>query len=67
MIELLFVVCMSAAPENCEQRSMVYNGMSPMTCLRAAQPELATWVDTHPKWRIVSWKCRPINGSAQDT
>jgi hypothetical protein len=60
MIQLVFVVCMSAAPLNCEERSLLYQDVTPAACLAGAQPELAKWSERHPKWRISSWKCRAL-------
>jgi hypothetical protein len=60
MIELVFVACLVAAPDSCEERAMRFmRPMSPRTCLRRAQPELARWSLSHPKWRIAHWSCRP--------
>ncbi len=60
MIELLFVTCLSASPEDCQERSLLYTEMTPMTCMMAAQPELAKWAEQHPKWTINGWKCRYV-------
>ncbi|MGR3496136.1 hypothetical protein [Citreimonas sp.] len=69
MIELLFVTCMSGAisqGETCQERSLVFTDVTPMTCLMAAQPHLAEWVVTHPGHRIASWKCRPVQLSERE-
>lgn len=61
MIELIFVACLTTAPDNCENRSFLYTGISPMVCMMGAQPELARWAATHPNFRIASWKCKIVN------
>ncbi|OIQ28883.1 MAG: hypothetical protein BM562_12035 [Alphaproteobacteria bacterium MedPE-SWcel] len=66
MIELLFVVCLSGQPTACSERSMVFVDVSPQTCLMGAQPELAKWVNTHPRHEIKSWRCRAVNGIEQE-
>jgi hypothetical protein len=58
MIELLFVVCITGAPTECEEKSLIFTDLTATTCVMGAQPQLAKWIETHPKWRIASWKCR---------
>ncbi|SDG86055.1 hypothetical protein [Alloyangia pacifica] len=60
MIELLFMACLSAAPDECQQRSLLYTDVTPMACMMGAQPELARWVEEHPAYTISNWKCRPV-------
>ncbi len=61
MIELLFVACLSTAPNQCEQRSLLYTDISPMTCVMGAQPELAKWTESHPAFTIAGWTCRSVH------
>lgn len=61
MIELLFVACLATAPEQCEQRSLLFTGISPNQCMMGAQPELAKWISTHPNEKIKSWQCRMVS------
>lgn len=58
MIELAFIACLAAEPAACEKKSLVFTEMSPMACMMGAQPTLADWVASHPKWRIARWSCR---------
>ncbi|MFC7703372.1 hypothetical protein ACFQXB_04085 [Plastorhodobacter daqingensis] len=60
MIELVFVVCLSASPQNCEERSLLYSDMSPAACSMRAQPVLADWINSHPRWTIAGWKCQAL-------
>lgn len=61
MIELVFVACLMASPQECEKKHLVFaENMSPMACLMGAQPELAKWRNQHPKWRVGKWQCRQI-------
>ena len=66
MIELIFVVCLSATPTNCEERSLLYTDISPMACLMGAQPELAKWTQSHPRWQIERWRCAAVRQAQQD-
>lgn len=61
MISLVFVVCLAAQPDACEERSLAYlEPISPMECLMRAQPELAVWAEEHPVWRVRRWSCRSL-------
>ncbi|ETX28679.1 hypothetical protein [Roseivivax isoporae] len=66
MIELFFVACLGSAPAQCEERSLVYTDLTPMACMMGAQPELAKWVDTHPRYTIARWQCRWLQTADQD-
>lgn len=61
MIELVFLVCLNTAPDVCEERSLLFVDVSPMTCMMGAQPELAKWTATHQRWHIERWSCRIPN------
>lgn len=66
MIELLFVACLAASPEECRERSMVFTDITPMACLMGAQPELAKWAATHPAYTIENWRCRAVSFAEVD-
>lgn len=67
MIELAFVACLSFAPDTCEKQSMLFTDVTPMQCMRGAQPELAKWVSTHQNWRIANWQCRSLAPGEKET
>lgn len=58
MIELVFLACLSAAPAQCEEKSLLYTDISPMTCMMGAQPALAQWLESHPRYQVARWKCQ---------
>ncbi|MGC9418173.1 hypothetical protein [Rhodovulum marinum] len=69
MIELVFVACLGMAQDAqgaCEERSLIYTDITPMTCMMGAQPELAKWVETHPNWTVSRWKCRYLNTAQRE-
>lgn len=66
MVELLFLACLSTEPANCEERSLLYSDITPMTCMMAAQPALADWVAGHPNWTIARWSCRAVRLGERD-
>jgi hypothetical protein len=58
MIELVFVVCLRASPELCEERSISYlPEIGLMACMMQAQPQLAEWSAAHPELAIARWSC----------
>lgn len=61
MIELLFVACLSTAPDQCQERSLIFTDVTPMQCLMGAQPELAKWVAGHPNQEIKTWRCKAVS------
>lgn len=63
MIELVFVVCLSAEPTVCERRSLQFSDLTTTSCVMGAQPQLAQWAGTHPGWLIQRWTCQPLGGS----
>ena len=67
MMELLFVACLAASPTECSQRSLVFVDVTPMQCLMGAQPELARWAASHPRFVIRSWRCRDLSAAGFDT
>ena len=58
MIEIIVTVCALAQPTECEEQHLQYAfGGSPRQCAMNAQPYLARWLNEHPKWSIVRWRC----------
>ncbi|WP_188791130.1 hypothetical protein [Salipiger pallidus] len=66
MIELLFMACLSSAPDQCQKRSLLYNDVTPMACMMGAQPELAKWTETHPRYLVTGWKCQTLRPGEKD-
>jgi hypothetical protein len=66
MIELLFTACLASEPSQCEQRSLLFTDITPMTCMMGAQPELAKWQMTHPTFQVQKWQCRTLNLNEQE-
>lgn len=58
MIELVFVACLLAAPDRCEEKALQFNDLTHTACVTGAQPQLARWSESHPKWTIARWTCR---------
>jgi hypothetical protein len=60
MIELVFVACLIARPQACEEKTLSFlaQGSGPMACIMEAPPTLASWTGEHPGFRISSWRCQ---------
>ncbi|SFK00923.1 hypothetical protein [Celeribacter neptunius] len=67
MIELLFVACLSTSPDACEERSLLFTDITPMTCMMGAQPELAKWTEQHPAYTVSRWSCHMLRQGEQKT
>ncbi|GLS77059.1 hypothetical protein [Oharaeibacter diazotrophicus] len=57
-IDILMTICLLSDPKACEQRTLpVAEVTSLAECLYWAQPRIAEWSTSHPKYRIVRWRC----------
>jgi hypothetical protein len=58
LIEIVLTVCALAQPGNCEEKHLQFNAsMSLNQCAMTAPPYIARWVEEHPKWTAVRWRC----------
>jgi hypothetical protein len=56
---LVLSACLVDDPNKCKDMELVYaDDISPMQCVMGAQPEIAKWVEEHPKWTVKKWKCK---------
>lgn len=60
MLELLMTVCLLSDPSRCKDVPLTYSAehLTPMQCMMGAQPEIAKWIDSHPKWTLKRWTCQ---------
>ena len=65
MIELAFVACLLSAPDRCEEKALQFIDLSAHACVIGAQPQLAQWTSSHPKWSVARWTCRPAGAGGQ--
>lgn len=67
MLELLVSVCLIDEPSRCKDVSLTFSveSMTPMQCMMGAQPEVAKWIDEHPKWVAKRWSCAPAGQIAK--
>jgi hypothetical protein len=61
MIELFFLACLIDNPTLCRERELTFSGegLTPMQCMAASQPQLAAWREAHPRYFVKRWGCRP--------
>jgi hypothetical protein len=58
MIEIILTVCAVAQPSQCEEQHLQFaSSISLQQCTMAAPPYIAKWIDDHPKWTAVRWRC----------
>lgn len=60
MLELIDSVCLLGDPGRCKEVALNFAAeeTTPHQCLMMAPPEIAKWVDSHPKWVATRWTCR---------
>ena len=68
MIELVISVCMLSQPEHCKDVHLTYSdqNLTPYQCVMRGQPEMAKWIESHPKWRIHKWRCGRARTAQRD-
>ncbi|RWN98151.1 MAG: hypothetical protein E5Y10_23455 [Mesorhizobium sp.] len=59
-MQLLMSICLIAAPTQCRNERVIvaYEPVGPVMCMVTAQQSIARWQGTHPKWRVMKWKCQ---------
>jgi hypothetical protein len=57
-IDIVVTVCALALPSQCEEQHLHFAAnMSLNQCAMTAPPYIAQWINDHPKWRAVRWRC----------
>lgn len=65
-IDILLSVCLLADPAACEERRIPVSDVGSLSqCMFWAQPHIAAWSTTHPKYRIVKWRCSFPDGEGE--
>jgi hypothetical protein len=66
-VELILTVCALSLPSQCEDQHLSFPpNMSLHRCVMNAQPYIAQWINEHPKWLAVRWRC-DYGGSKEKT
>jgi hypothetical protein len=65
-MELILSICLIASPGVCREEAVslsVEQVSLPTQCMMGAQPVIAEWSESHPKWKVTKWRCgRPTAG-----
>ncbi|MBS7544666.1 hypothetical protein [Ancylobacter oerskovii] len=56
-MELIMSICLLASPDACKVETLSLSGEKPSQCIMEAPAIIAEWVETHPKWKVVKWRC----------
>jgi hypothetical protein len=62
MIELVFIVCLETAPDQCKDVHLTYaeEAISAQQCVMQGQPQIARWISENPIWMVKRWYCSPV-------
>ena len=69
MIELVFIVCLATAPDQCKDIHLTYaeEAITPMQCVMHGQPQIARWISENPPiWTLKRWYCSPVGRRLKD-
>jgi hypothetical protein len=69
MIELVMIVCLASAPEDCQDIHLTYADeyATPMQCLMHGQPQIAQWIVEHPPiYTVKRWYCGSVGRRMKD-
>ena len=57
-INILLYVCLLSNPDACEEKVIPISDVGSISaCYFWAQPHIAAWSETHPKYKIMKWTC----------
>ncbi|RCW78675.1 hypothetical protein [Paracoccus lutimaris] len=61
-IQLVILACL-ADGATCRDFPLLYDAreVSLLTCMTAAQPEIARWQSGHPQWQPRKWRCEAVD------
>ena len=69
MIELVFIVCLATAPDQCKDIHLTYaeQAITPMQCVMHGQPQIARWISENPPiWTVKRFYCSPVGRRLKD-
>lgn len=68
-MELILSICLIASPGTCREEPVsvgIELPPAPTQCMMGALPAIAEWSETHPKWKVTSWRCVRPGASGRD-
>lgn len=59
MLEIVLSICLIAEPSECRDEHVpIFEQASPVyICTKGAVQVIVDWADTHPRWKVVRWRC----------
>ncbi|NRP69538.1 hypothetical protein ILFOPFJJ_00410 [Ensifer psoraleae] len=58
LVDLVLTVCMLANPTDCRTEHLYFESRGSLVqCMMLAPSEIAKWSESHPRLKIVRWKC----------
>jgi hypothetical protein len=69
MIELVFIVCLADAPNQCKDIHLTYaeETVTPQQCVMQGQPQIARWISENPPiWEVKRWYCSTTERRMKD-
>lgn len=62
MMTIILSACLIADPSQCKNFRLPISGdMDSLRCAMSAPPHFAKWMEEHPAWRVMRWKCVPAS------
>lgn len=58
MVTLILIVCLSATPNICQEKTPPVEIANAMSCAIQGQIIAQEWLNDHPKWLLRGWRCR---------
>jgi len=58
MVELVVTICLLDDAMKCREESLVFADVSQITCMVAAQPQVASYMERRPRWYVKKWACQ---------
>lgn len=66
-MEILLLACLIASPGTCRTERIGFDDAAPPpACTLRGQSVVATWSESHPKWRVERWRCAPAGMGGTD-
>jgi hypothetical protein len=60
MMTIILSACLVSSPGECRDFRLPLDGdMTALSCTMKAPPYFAKWMDEHPSWQVMRWKCQP--------
>lgn len=68
-MELILSICLLASPGTCREEAVptsLERPSAPMQCMVGAMALIAEWSETHPKWKVLKWRCAAPGSAGRD-